>query len=162
MATPASFTLPEGAAPKIQVLYNYWQSIHPDSGGLPGRRHLDPVDIPELLPNIWMIDVQRAPLRFRFRLVGTEVVKFTQRDVTGRWLDEIYPDYENTEAFRRHRDCAENGRPSYRKSGVLSNPGRNYIEAERLYLPLAEDGQEVDIVLVMTLYTGDPPRPRRR
>jgi hypothetical protein len=45
---------------------------------------------------------------------------------------------------------------------VLSNPGRNYVEAERLYLPLAEDGQEVDIVLVMTLYIGDPPRARRR
>jgi hypothetical protein len=162
MATPASFALPEGAAPKIQVLYNYWQSIHPAGGALPGRRHLDPIDIPELLPNIWMIDVQRPPLRFRFRLVGTEIVKFTGRDVTGRWLDEIYPDYENTDAFRMHRDCAESGRPGYRKSGVLSNPGRNYVEAERLYLPLAEDGQEVDIVLVMTLYIGDPPRARRR
>jgi hypothetical protein len=162
MATPASFALPEGAAPKIQVLYNYWQSIHPGGGALPGRRHLDPIDIPELLPNIWMIDVQRPPLRFRFRLVGTEIVKFTGRDVTGRWLDEIYPDYEKTDAFRMHRDCAESGRPGYRKSGVLSNPGRNYVEAERLYLPLAEDGQEVDIVLVMTLYIGDPPRARRR
>lgn len=162
MATPASFSLPEGASPKIEVLYDYWQSIHPAGGGLPGRRHLDPVDIPELLPNIWMFDVRRAPLRFRFRLVGTEIVKFTGRDVTGRWLDEIYPDYENTEAFRTHRACVESGRPCYRRSGVLSNLGRNDVEAERLYLPLAENGREVDIVLVMTLYSSDAPPSRRQ
>ncbi|MGF1595238.1 MAG: PAS domain-containing protein [Kiloniellaceae bacterium] len=162
-----AFSLPADAAPKIKALYDYWQSIHPPGGGLPGRRHLDPLDIPELLPNIWMIDVKRSPqggvaLRFRFRLVGTEIVKFTGRDVTGSWLDQVYPDYENTAAFRAHRDCAEHGVPGYRKSGVLSNPGRTFIEAERLSLPLAEDGRRVGILLVMTLYRGEPPRPRGR
>jgi hypothetical protein len=160
MATLAPFSLPESAAPKIKALYGYWQSIHPAAGVLPGRCHFDPIDIPELLPCIWMIDVQRAPLRFRFRLVGTEIVKFTGRDVTGRWLDEVYPDYEKTEAYSMHRDCAETGRPGYRKSGVLSNPKRSHVEAERLYLPLAEDGHTVDIVLVITLYSGEP-SPRR-
>ncbi|MGD1876654.1 MAG: hypothetical protein ACFB13_04040 [Kiloniellaceae bacterium] len=201
MATTAAFTLPKGAAPKIKALFDYWQSIHPaarpggsgDEASLPGRQHLDPIDIPELLPNIWMIDVtheapvydaaganapgtnapgtnaladnvlggigpSRDTLRFRFRLVGTEIVKFTGRDATGCWLDEIYPDYLNTEAFRAHCAVAESGQPGYRKSGVLSNPGRNFVEAERLYLPLAEDGRHVDIVLVMTVYKGDPPR----
>src|SRR3546814_18827524 len=71
--TLSAIILPEDAAPKIKALLAYWQSIHPAGGGLPGRRHLDPVDIPELLPNIWMIDVKRGPLRFRFRLVGTEI-----------------------------------------------------------------------------------------
>jgi hypothetical protein len=159
MAKPAdSFSLPQGTAPKLQALLDYWQSIHPEGGGLPGRRHLDPIDIPELLPNIWMIDVRRAPaLRFRFRLVGTEIVKFTGRDMTGFWLDQVYPDYEQTEAFRNHKAVAESGQPGYRKSGVISNPTRHHIEAERLYLPLADDGKTVDILLIMTLYKGEPP-----
>jgi len=167
MSTTAAFSLPKEAAPKIRALFDYWRSIHPAGAGqggpLPGRRHLDPIDIPELLPNIWMIDVLRSlqksdGLRFRFRLVGTEIVKFTGRDATGQALDAIYPDYPNTEAFRAHRAVAESGQPGYRKSGVLSNPGRNFVEAERLYLPLAEDGKTVDIILVMTLYKGEPPR----
>lgn len=171
MATTAAFSLPKEAAPKIKALFDYWRSIHPAGAGqagalpalLPGRRHLDPVDIPELLPNIWMIDVLRdaergASPRFRFRLVGTEIVKFTGRDATGQPLDAVYPDYENTEAFRAHRAVAESGEPGYRKSGVISNPGRDYVEAERLYLPLADDGKTVDIILVMTLYKGKPPR----
>jgi len=159
MASPADpFTLPKGAAPKLRAFYDYWQKIHPAGGGLPARRDLDPIDIPELLPNIWMIDVKRDPtLRFRFRLIGTEIVKFTGRDMTGFWLDQVYPDYEHSEAFRNHKAVAESGRPGYRKSGVLSNPTRHHIEAERLYLPLADDGKTVDIVLIMTVYQGEPP-----
>lgn len=167
MAETATFTLPDDAAPKIKALYHYWESIRPrgaQSGLLPGRRHLDPVDIPELLPNIWMIDVARdkagGPPRFRFRLIGTEIVRFTGRDSTGRWLDETYPGYAESDAFRFHRQVAESGRPDYRRSGILSNPGRNYVKAERLYLPLAEDGRTVDILLVMTLYHAEPPRRR--
>jgi len=156
MIETTSFELPENAAPKIRALYDYWRSIHPGAGRLPGRQHLDPLDIPQLLPNIWMVDVRPAPLRFRFRLVGTEIVKFTGRDATGMWLDQVYPDYENTPAFRRHSDCVARREPAYRKSGVLSNPGRNFVEAERIYLPLASNGRDVDILLVMTLYNGDP------
>ena len=157
MGSSPTFELPEAAAPRIRALYDYWQKIHPEGGGLPGRRHLDPLDIPRLLPNIWMIDVRQQPLRFRFRLVGTEIVKFTGRDSTGMWLDQVYPDYEHTEAFAAHRECALKAHPVYRKGGVLSNPTRRFIEAERLYLPLADDGRTVDILLVMTLYYGDPP-----
>lgn len=157
MFEPGSFILPQGSAPKIRALFEYWQSIHPEAG-LPGRQHLDPLDIPQLLPNIWMIDVTRDPLRFRFRLVGTEIVKFVGRDVTGLWLDEFFEGYEASETFHAHRNCTLTGAPAYRKGGVLFNPGQARFEAERLYLPLAQDGKEVDILLVMTRYTGEAPR----
>lgn len=157
MAKVPFLTLPVDASPKIRELFDYWQSIHPESG-LPGRQHLDPMDIPQLLPNVWMIDVKQDPPCFRFRLVGTEIVKAMGRDVTGLSLGEAYPDYEETDAYRFHRACALNGQPAYRKGGLLSNRGRDRVEAERLYLPLAKDGTTVDILLIMTLYQGEPPR----
>ncbi len=159
MLEPGNFILPQGCAPKIRALFDYWQSIHPESG-LPGRQHLDPLDIPSLLPSIWMIDVTRDPLRFRFRLVGTEIVNFVGRDVTGLWLDEFFEGYEDNESFHTHRNCALTGVPGYRKGSVLFSPRQAELEAERLYLPLAQDGKEVDILLVMTLYVGEPPRRR--
>lgn len=157
MAKPGSFTLPPNAAPKIKALFGYWQKIHPEAG-LPGRQHFDPMDIPQLLPNIWMIDVKQEPLRFRFRLAGTEIVKFTGRDATGLCLSEVYPEYKTTDAYRVHCSCAQTGEPRYRKSCVLSHPGRQHVEAERIYLPLAKNGKQVDILLVMTLYEGEPPQ----
>ena len=161
MAEVEILTVPDDAAPKVKALHAYWQSIRPEPGLLPGRRHFDPLDIPQLLPNLWMIDVCGAPPRFRFRLIGTEIVKFTGRDETGRWLDEVYPNYRSGEAYRVHCAVVESGRPRYRKSGVLSRPGRRGVEAERVYLPLAENGRTVDIVLVMTLYSSTPIGRRR-
>lgn len=158
MAEPDSFSLPKDAAPKIKALYAYWQSIHPAGGGLPGRQHFDPIDIPELLPHLWMLDVFRDPWRFRFRLVGTEIVRFAGRDVTGQWLDEVVEGYQDSEAFRAHCQIVESGRPGYRRGGVKFNPSRRDLKAERLYLPLAQDGRTVDILLVMTIYHGPPPR----
>ena len=146
-----TFSLPDDCAASIRALFDYWRSIHPESG-LPGRRHFDPVDVPDLLANLWMVDVARAPLRFRFRLVGTEIVKFTGHDHTGRWLDEVYPGFTTAKAFGFYRDCAQSGEPAYRRGQVPVRSGVKTVEAEQLTLPLAANGRDVDILLMMTLY----------
>src|SRR5260370_24175935 len=77
---------------KLKRLYDYWLSIHPHAG-LPGRQHFDPTAIPDLLPYIFMVDIERNPLRFKYRLVGTEYVRMIGRDLTGRYLDEAHPGF---------------------------------------------------------------------
>ncbi len=154
------FSLPVDSAPKIRALFDYWRAIHPESG-LPGRARFDPVDVPELLANIWMVDVAREPLRFRFRLVGTEIVKFTDRDHTGRWLDEVYPGFADSSAYRFYRDCALAARPAYRRGQVPTRSGAKTVVAEQLTLPLAANGRDVDILLMMTLY-GEAAEPSER
>jgi hypothetical protein len=110
-----------------------------------------------------MLNVFYDPMRFRFRLVGTAIVNFTGRDSTGNWCHDVYEDFENTGAFQRMCRCAVEGVPLYWKSAVISNPGRPLVEGERLYLPLARDGKNVDILLIMTKYVnavlidGKPP-----
>src|SRR5277367_4446374 len=71
-ATVLATSLPADADPRLRRLHDYWRSAHPTGGGLPGRQHLDPCDIAPLLRWIWMMDVHRDPLRFRYRLLGTE------------------------------------------------------------------------------------------
>lgn len=66
---------PESWHENLQAMYNYWLKIHPAEGGMPSRADFDPLDIPHLLPIMWMYDVSRAkPYRFKFGLVGTEIV----------------------------------------------------------------------------------------
>src|SRR5690242_1355091 len=65
---------PATAGPEIVALYDYWRSKAPGEGLLPGRRHIDPVDIPRLLPNVWLLDVVDDPRRFRVRLVGGALI----------------------------------------------------------------------------------------
>src|SRR3546814_10418386 len=47
------------------------------------------------MPNILIADIEQAPFRVRFRLVGTKVVEATGFEFTGKYLDEItLPDDE--------------------------------------------------------------------
>jgi hypothetical protein len=143
---------PEGCSPKITALFEYWQAIHPGGGLLPGRQHFDPLQVPRLLPHLWLLDVFRDPWRFRVRLLGTSIVEFIGREDTGRWLDEVLHGFEGSEVYQCLTITAGKGCPTYHESKILSNPEKTYVTAERLYLPLAGDGHTPDILLNMTLY----------
>src|SRR5260370_4780571 len=58
--------------PRIKRLYEYCKAIHPPLG-LPGRQEFDPSAVPDLLPSLWMLDVQRQPFRLRYLLLGTSL-----------------------------------------------------------------------------------------
>ena len=142
---------PPASAPKIRALYAYWRSIHPLAGGLPGRQHFDPIDVPALLRWLWLIDVQREPLRFRYRLVGTEQVRVMKRDPTGLWLDEAHPLFVASETYPQFV-AAFDGHCGYRRGQPLFHLPRELVSMERLLLPLAQDGATVDMILAITIY----------
>jgi hypothetical protein len=70
-------------------LYDYWLSKHVD-GRPPGRHDLDPpVDVPRLIPNIMLIDVEGETLRYR--LVGSAIWNRYGFDLTGTTIDSRNP-----------------------------------------------------------------------
>lgn len=144
----SSQSIPEECHPKVRAIHDYWRSKHPTGGGLPGRQHIDPIDIPQLLPNIWLIDVKRNPYRFRFRLVGTLVVDYAGEDNTGKWFDEQLPDFDPSVFI----DVVESGRPSWARGRSKMRPEKDYYELERVRLPLASDGKTVDMILSLTVF----------
>ena len=142
--------------PRVARLYRYWLSIHP-AEGLPGRQHFDPVDVPELLPGIWLLDVQRKPFRLRYRLVGTAIVEAVGREVTGQWLDKAHPHLGGMAGFfERYRRAVEQKQPEWRRGKPRIWTHRDFGEIENLLLPLAADGATVDILIAYTvLYRPD-------
>jgi len=142
--------------PRVARLYRYWLSIHP-AGGLPGRQHFDPVDVPELLPGIWLLDVQEKPFRLRYRLVGTAIVEAVGREVTGQWLDDAHPHLRGVAGFfDRYQRAAVEKQPEWRRGKPRIWTHRDFGEIENLLLPLAADGVTVDILIAYTvLYRPD-------
>lgn len=138
----------------IQRFYDYWLSISPP-GKLPGRRNVAPEDLGPLLPRVWMLDVYRDPLRFRYRLAGTLVVHSLGREVTGQWVDELHPDCP-LKAILHDRYCyaAQTGRPTWRHGDTIWerrpdyrwNRQRHFFTVENCIVPLAGDGAMVDIL----------------
>jgi hypothetical protein len=136
---------------RIAALHAYWRRIRPADGRLPGRQHVDPVAIPRLLPWVWMVDVQQAPRRFKYRLIGTEVVRAMGCDQTGKWIDEAYRGWEAGATYPQFLAAAE-GMICYRRGAPVVHVPKEYLLTERLLLPLARDGTAVDMLLALTLY----------
>jgi hypothetical protein len=136
--------------PRIRRLYDYWAAAAP-CGVLPGRQHVEPADFPDLLPDIWLLDVQRDPFRLRYRLAGTHVVNCVGRELTGRWMDQVQPLSMAPGYLDRYRDVVETGKPSWRRGPPRLHAERGYSVLENILLPLARDGKNVDMLLALTV-----------
>src|SRR3546814_19599704 len=76
---------------RLQRLFDYWDRIRGERA-MPSRVDIDPTDIPDLLPDVALFDVEWEPLALRYRLVGTAVVTSREgmppRDPPGRRSEE--------------------------------------------------------------------------
>jgi hypothetical protein len=143
----AQIGAPAAAARAHEELFAYWASLK-EGARLPGRRHLDPGGIKRLLPTVSLIDVGRAsgPLDYRMRLAGTGLYGVYGREITGKKLSEIYnsaaADYWRVELGK----VVAERRPAV---GVhnLSWRGASHLSILWLRLPLATDGERVDMIL---------------
>lgn len=104
-----------------------------------------------------MVDVQRRPLRFRYRLLGTEQVEAMEGDFTGRWLDEAHADFAASASYPEYVAAAERAVIGYRRGRPTFHTAKDFISMERLLLPLARNGTAVDILLAITVYDGPTP-----
>ncbi|WP_420405232.1 PAS domain-containing protein [Nisaea sp.] len=136
---------------EVRDLLAHWISIHPGDR-IPARADFDPLDIPRLLPNLVLTDVERDPWRFRVRVMGTAVVEAMGEDFTGRYLDEVWPDAGNQLLIRDRIAVAESGLPNYRYGKSATRFRLDFAPLERVFLPFAADGAKVDVILSAIVY----------
>jgi hypothetical protein len=140
-----------GWHPMVRRFSEYWLSVTP-RGQLPGRQHVRPEELVPLLPRLWMLDIYRDPLRFCYRLVGTNIVQSVGRELTGRWLDEAQPEVVATPmAYNRYRFIAETGRPTWRRGRIYWKRDPKQRTIENCLVPLATDGMTVDKIFAVSV-----------
>ena len=130
---------------ELRWLYLYWLRLK--SGRFPPpRSRLNPIELRHLLPNIFIIEVDRAQQRFRYRLAGQAVEELVQAKLHGRWLDEalISP---LREFFDEAFCAAAFGQKVQYRRNTLHLAGRPYIRYSRILLPLSENGTDIDHLL---------------
>src|SRR5690606_1565782 len=133
--------------PRLLRFHDYWRSkCRGDL--LPGRQDIDPLDIPELLPHITMIDVVRGDdaLRFRFRLVGTANVQIAGREHTGAFIEEVFEPAQVAQLREIYGTIVATREPHFWRAhlGAAGGPPVDYA---RLMVPLATDGKTVDLLM---------------
>ncbi len=138
---------------RIAAVLSYWRSLRPADGALPGRQHFDPASISSLLPCLRLYDVHCDPWRFRYRLVGTELVRCLGRDPTGRWFGADVPDAEASKSFCDLVFVASGQGLSYHRGyPVYTKAHKNHLTSERILLPLARNGHDVDMILGLSVF----------
>lgn len=142
-------------SPKIREFAEYWMSIHPGDR-LPSRADFDPIDIPSLLPHLVLVDVTPDPIRFMVRLQGTDVTRAMRRELRGRYLDEAFPNFEQSFPHLDRVHVVKTALPLHRIGAPSIQFALDYAPIERLHLPLSSDGVTVDKVISIFLYEQKP------
>ena len=152
----AQIGAPGAAVRAHEELFAYWASLR-EGARLPGRRHLDPAGIKRLLPTVSLIDVvgdpEAGPPEFRMRLAGTGLYGVYGREITGKRLSDIYntaaADYWRTELGK----VVAERRPAVGMHN-LAWRGASHLSILWLRLPLASDGEDVDMILGLDAVVG--------
>lgn len=132
--------------PVIAASYAYWRRVAP-KGRLPGRQHLDPSEIPRLLPYLWLMDVQHAPRCYRWRLIGSLAQTGSLVLRRGDPLEGRLEADRLEQALAVLDAVVETRRPSWTKGQPILPHDPAVKSVERLVLPLARDGTVVDMLL---------------
>lgn len=149
---PRNRGVPCDAHPDIRLLAHYWHYIHPE-GCLPGRMDFRFDEIPGLLPNLRLLDVvEGGEYRYRIRMIGKEHVKQLGYNPSGQWYEHITSRFKNSIVeLDLARACHERG-PIYRKGTTIVPYATDSKIVERVHLPLASDGVNVDCIATLTLF----------
>jgi len=73
---------------RLRRLFAYWLEKRSERQ-FPAKSDIDPVEFPFALGYVTLVDVERDPRRYRFRLDGSILVELSGTDYTGRYLDEL-------------------------------------------------------------------------
>lgn len=143
-------TLPISSSEPIGRLFRYWTRLR-NNGDVPGIETFDPLQVPDLLPNLWLAGWQDEVGDFVYRVAGDVILATNDRPMHRRSLREIYPET----LARNLRDqftliCAE---PCvYHSKGPVYIRINRYGMGERLILPFRGRDGSSPVVLGCTDY----------
>ena len=148
-----TFTEADCREPAIAQLYAYWLER---KGGhrFPGRQDIDPVEMKFALGGITLFDIQREPLRFRYRLIGSDIVARDGFDLTGRFLDELPLAQYRALLLGRLAMLAEKPAPLLVHNKQFYD--QRWFDYEAIWLPLAADHVNVDILMACQIFADSP------
>jgi hypothetical protein len=145
-------------SPPLRELWAYWRSRHIGVKP-PGRKDIEPVAIPRLLPYIMLLDVLDGPMAdppdFRFRLVGTHITLIHRADNTGKRVSEAFHGEERATVLRLYRRTVDECAPIAYRGQPLRLDGR-LLDYEILHLPLLDARDRVNMILAGLEFTLRP------
>jgi hypothetical protein len=139
---------------RLRAAYTYWDGKR-QNALMPSRADIDPVEIPQLLPYVILIDVTREPLDFRYRLVGTQVCEIMRRDYTGRRFSDIPGSGKESALWQECDAVVSSKAPMYWQTPYV-DPQSSLRKVEAVLLPLSSDRVNVTMIFQVISFERGP------
>lgn len=136
--------------PSLELFLSYWETKR-NGREFPGRSDIDPVDIPTMLPFVFLLDVLEQGLDFRYRLVGTDIVRNTKKDFTGCLLSEIREIGSQGKLLEIYQRVVADRAPVRERLSYKTRGGvQKYYDV--LVTPLSRNGKEIGMLFGYALH----------
>jgi len=120
---------------------------------MPAKSEMTPRDLKEFLRDIVVCQrLAENPPRYLWRVIGTKVGEVVGHNNTGKTIEESAP----PELVARWTECADlilNGGQPLRFLGWVHLKDREYLDAENLFVPLADDEGRPAFLMGLCRYT---------
>jgi hypothetical protein len=137
--------------PGYENLLALWRAKS-GSRKMPSRSDITPRDLKDILRTVLLFErVSQNPSHYRWRLIGTGLTSILGEN-TGKTLEESLPP-EHIERWTECGDMILEGAQPLRFLGRVHINGREYLDAENLFVPLANDNGEPSFILGQCRYT---------
>ena len=136
---------PNTALRAHEELFSYWSGLR-RRGYLPRRSDLDPGRIKRLLPTVSLTQVVGEPRDYRLRLAGTGLYGVYGGEITGKRLTDVY-NPAAADYWRDELDQVVADRRPRAGHHSMAWRGASHMTLLWLRLPLASNGQDVDVIL---------------
>ena len=133
---------------ELRALVSYWDARRAGRP-MPARSDINPIDLEQHLPRLILAEVLHEPLRFRLRIVGTELEDKLGRRMTGTTVTDETPMF-----FKPYAACVTGVRATREFLSFDFGGGEPAGTFERILLPLSEDGETVSGILGEAIYTN--------
>ncbi|HYC05964.1 MAG TPA: PAS domain-containing protein [Azospirillaceae bacterium] len=136
--------------PLLADLRRRWEAAR-GASSFPRSADLDPVDLAAMAGDLLRVEMEAPHPHFRVSWIGTSMVMWFRRDITGMRLDELAP-HPHFRLFLDALNRAVSRQAPVELAARVNGENRTgesrVMEFEALLLPLAGDGETIDGLLV--------------
>lgn len=137
--------------PMHETLLGLWRRKTGDRV-MPRRSELSARDLKDILRHLLVFErTSTNPSHYKCRLLGTGLHNMAG-ELTGKMVDEIVPP-EHLPRWISSGDLVLDGGQPLRFIGRVHLEGKEYLNAENLYVPLANDNDEPTFIMGLCRYT---------
>lgn len=130
------------------IVLSHWNAMAEKWQGLPSREDFRIQDLGRNITHIVVVEIQRNPTDFTYRLIGSNVAENLSENYTGRSLSDIPGKGPDSILWSNMKTARDKKEPVFLEVPYVGpNPKQKTLQT--LYLPLASDHKTPDKLMVV-------------